>query len=82
MATTKSKAANDRDAAQDTCIHYWVIDSPEGPTSRGICKLCDAEHEFNNCIPYPSWHDTKWKDRESSTSEIELIKASSSLPEG
>jgi len=57
MTRTKSETVNDRDVAQDICLHHWVIDSPDGPTSRGICKLCGAEHEFNNYISYPSGHN-------------------------
>jgi hypothetical protein len=30
------------------CGHYWRIDSANGPTSKGICKLCGLEREFNN----------------------------------
>ena len=30
------------------CRHYWVIESAEGPTSKGVCKLCGAEKEFFN----------------------------------
>ncbi len=30
------------------CCHYWVIESPSGPTSKGICKLCGCESEFIN----------------------------------
>ena len=30
------------------CKHYWVIESPTGPTSVGICKLCSRQKEFKN----------------------------------
>lgn len=33
---------------QDRCCHYWVVESPNGPTSRGTCKLCGAVREFEN----------------------------------
>jgi hypothetical protein len=33
------------------CNHYWVIDSPRGPTSGGICKFCGARKEFDNWGP-------------------------------
>ena len=32
----------------DQCTHHWVIDSPNGPVSRGVCKICGAEHGFRN----------------------------------
>lgn len=31
-----------------SCRHYWIIDSPQGPTSRGVCKFCGAVKEFYN----------------------------------
>ncbi len=31
-----------------SCRHYWVIESPEGPTSRGVCKFCGQGKEFYN----------------------------------
>jgi hypothetical protein len=37
------------------CAHYWVIESPKGPISRGACKYCGAVSEFSNYVPYPSW---------------------------
>ena len=32
------------------CCHYWIINSEGGPTSRGTCKLCLAQRDFNNYI--------------------------------
>ena len=23
------------------CVHHWVFDMPNGPTSRGVCKHCN-----------------------------------------
>ena len=34
------------------CGHYWLIESPSGPISKGKCKLCGAVKEFSN-----SWTD-------------------------
>jgi len=31
-----------------TCTHAWVIETPNGPTSEGVCKLCGKEQEFRN----------------------------------
>lgn len=33
------------------CCHYWLIDSPDGPTSRGVCRFCGAEKYFHNTPP-------------------------------
>jgi len=32
----------------ETCQHYWVIEPPNGPISKGVCKLCSAEKNFRN----------------------------------
>ena len=37
------------------CAHYWIIESPQGPVSKGVCKYCGAVSEFSNYMPYPSW---------------------------
>ena len=42
------EAVPEEPIARGLCRHYWVIESPKGPTSRGVCKLCGAEKEFNN----------------------------------
>jgi hypothetical protein len=34
------------------CAHFWVIESPDGRTSRGVCKYCGAVNDFSN-----DWHD-------------------------
>ena len=80
MARPKCKTVNDSSEGGDICIHYWVIDSPEGPTSRGICRLCGAEDEFSNYISYPSWQDTKWGRSKHNAPELELIEASPNPP--
>lgn len=28
--------------------HHWLIEPPDGPTSRGICRFCREEREFRN----------------------------------
>ena len=30
--------------------HRWVIEEPNGPVSRGRCKLCLAERDFKNWL--------------------------------
>ena len=37
------------------CYHQWVIDSPNGPQSRGVCRLCEEERYFDNFIEGTSW---------------------------
>ena len=37
------------------CRHHWVIESPHGATSEGVCKKCGDTREFSNSTPEPSW---------------------------
>ena len=37
------------------CMHFWIIDQPNGPTSVGVCKLCGETQEFRNSIQGSGW---------------------------
>ena len=37
------------------CRHQWVIDAPSGPSSRGVCRKCDEERQFQNYIEGSPW---------------------------
>lgn len=43
-------------AEEPLCRHHWVIESPQGAMSHGICKRCGEEREFQN-----SATDTLWE---------------------
>ena len=30
------------------CVHHWVLELPNGPTSEGKCKRCGAVRDFPN----------------------------------
>ena len=30
------------------CVHHWIIDPPEGPTSAGVCARCGESRQFRN----------------------------------
>lgn len=30
------------------CVHYWIIEPPDGPVSKGQCKYCGIVTEFFN----------------------------------
>ena len=32
------------------CVHHWMIDTPDGPTSHGRCERCGEGREFPNWI--------------------------------
>ncbi len=34
------------------CAHHWIIETPNGPISKGKCQLCGEEREFNNSIDF------------------------------
>ena len=44
------------------CQHHWVIDSPNGPVSKGVCRICGEEREFQNSIEGSSF-GTVYKER-------------------
>jgi len=37
------------------CPHFWMIESPRGPYSRGLCKHCGEAREFRNSLPLSRW---------------------------
>ena len=32
------------------CVHHWVIDSPAGSVSMGLCRVCSARRAFSNYV--------------------------------
>lgn len=36
--------------AKQGCTHFWLIDTPAGPTSPGQCKRCGEVKEFPNSL--------------------------------
>jgi hypothetical protein len=55
--TQRDEAPGDEGATEARCTHHWLIESPQGPTSMGICKLCGSQKEFRN-----SGSDFLWED--------------------
>ena len=50
--------------------HHWLVDSPNGPTSKATCKTCGAADEFMNSIPierYSAWQGKSQKGQKSAT---------------
>ena len=52
-AVTQRKQAT----KQARCRHHWLIESPQGRTSMGMCKLCGAQKEFSNSATDFLWED-------------------------
>jgi hypothetical protein len=36
--------------AEAQCVHHWVIDSPAGSTSTGVCRICGERRLFSNYV--------------------------------
>ena len=47
----------DQAATEPTCRHHWLIESPHGVTSMGVCKLCGSQKEFRNSAGDFLWED-------------------------
>ena len=53
---TQSQEVKTSVQTQEQCVHHWLIDPPEGPVSKGVCKLCGEVKEFPNDLSY-SWKE-------------------------
>lgn len=34
-----------------TCRHWWKLETPAGPTVRGVCKFCHETRDFKASEP-------------------------------
>ncbi|MFN0147426.1 MAG: hypothetical protein ACKVT1_13015 [Dehalococcoidia bacterium] len=51
MATkTAPRAAAPVQATKPDHFHRWLIDEPNGPVSRGVCKVCGTTKDFKNWL--------------------------------
>ena len=42
------------------CVHYWIIDVPAGPVSKGKCRLCGEARDFRNYLEsLTGWEDDR-----------------------
>ena len=41
---------------RSACQHHWVIDPPSGPISKGTCRCCGEEREFQNYHEGARWN--------------------------
>ena len=42
--------AEQLESVPGSCVHYWLIDAPEGPVNQGVCHNCGGQREFANSI--------------------------------
>jgi len=47
------------DSWDTLCIHYWIIDTPSGSMSKGICKFCLDEKKFTNTFEASVWSNQR-----------------------
>ena len=40
----------------EPCVHHWVLEEPNGPTSTGTCRKCGTVRVYQNWI-----HDLDFK---------------------
>jgi hypothetical protein len=52
---------------QPVCVHRWVIETPNGAMSHGVCRNCGAEKEFPNSAEDGLWErevpQSRWTGR-------------------
>lgn len=54
-ARRANEAAQAPEALPPTCVHEWVIEPPNGPTSQGKCRRCDEVRAFRNSLDITYW---------------------------
>lgn len=59
------------------CLHHWIIETPQGATSRGHCKRCGMMKRFPNAAEDSIWGAAgaglgRWARREARPTEISL----------
>jgi hypothetical protein len=85
---SEEAALKDREApSTPQCRHHWIIDSPRGATSRGVCKVCGAKKRFPNSASDSLYEggvgsgigrpDTDWMGKGSSRSHTTWIDSTS-----
>lgn len=40
----------------EECVHFWLIETPNGPTSQGTCKHCGKAQSFRNSVASSTWN--------------------------
>jgi hypothetical protein len=43
-------AVLEKPVARSMCKHHWLIEPPDGPISKGVCKLCGEVKVFDNVL--------------------------------
>ncbi len=71
----------DRVAEEPTvpeCLHHWVIETADGPTSEGVCRKCAEVKTFANYVAQNTWSNQG----DPTTSASQVRDRKRSRPEG
>jgi hypothetical protein len=54
-------------ALEPVCQHRWVIETPNGETSQGVCRVCGSKKDFPNAAEDGLWErnvpQSRWTGR-------------------
>ena len=79
LTITNAPPSADTGKSNAECRHYWIIDMPGGPTSRGVCDLCGAERRFSNYLEKSGWETGDPAIKETESSRLLAAAASDEL---
>ena len=55
MVQQVSRPTADSRHEREGCPHHWLIETPVGPVSKGLCRLCGQRKEFKNYVEASPW---------------------------
>ena len=58
VMTTTEQIETTKPVAKGNCVHHWLIETPNGRESTGVCKRCGATKEFANSTDQVMWEQT------------------------
>jgi hypothetical protein len=50
LAQQQPAAVAQEEAYIAPCRHHWIIETANGPVSRGVCRICQETREFRNSV--------------------------------
>ena len=56
--TDMTTDARTQKQTRKACAHHWIIESPNGRTSAGVCKRCGLSRNFANATENVMWEHT------------------------
>ena len=54
------------------CIQHWMLESPNGRLSEGICKKCGESKMFPNLMPWMEEGNSHWTKSQPATYQHKL----------